>query len=439
VLVRGAIILSITSGLSYILGLLRDRVLAGTFGASDLLDTYQASFIIPDFLFNLLIAGALSTAFIPIFTDLTTRRQPEAAAKLTGTVLSVGLLVLIIATFLAFILADPLTTLVAPGFHPVKHNLHVTLTRIMLLSPLIFLVSNLLGSMLVSNKRFLFYGLSPALYNLGIIIGALILAPSLGITGVAIGTLLGATFHLLIRLIDIRRANLSILPSFKLTPEFKKVIILMIPRMIGLTAIQAQLWAFVAIASTLGEGAVTVYSMARNFQSFPVSLIGIAFATSLFPLLSESSSLRSRQQYYHQLKQGVTGTLIIVLPAAVVIYLLRTQIIAFFIGTGQFDQAAIARTAVVLGVYAFSIPTESLVHILARAFYALHNTLIPVLVSLAAITISITSAILLSPAMDVSSIPAGFAIGTGTQTLLLLLLLPAWSKRIFSKKLNHQS
>lgn len=431
-LMRGALILAFTSGLSYALGLLRDRVLAGTFGASHLLDTYQASFIIPDFLFNLLIAGALSTAFIPIFTDLTTRQKTAAASKLAGTVLAVGLLVLIVATSFAFIFAEPLTRLVAPGFHPEKHILHVTLTRIMLFSPLLFLISNLLGSILVSSKRFFFYGLSPAFYNLGIIIGAIFLSPVIGIMGVAVGTILGAILHLLIRLIDIRRAGIIVLPSIQITPEFKKVITLMLPRMIGLTAVQMQLWAFVAIASTLGEGAVTIYSMARNFQSFPVSLIGIAFATSLFPLLAESKSRRTSQQYYHQLRQGILGTLIIVIPAAIVIYLLRTYIITFFIGTGQFDQDAITRTAIVLGIYTFSIPTESLVHILARAFYALHNTLIPVLISIVAIITSITLAIALSSTMGVSSIAAGFAIGTGVQAFLLLALLPVWSKRVFS-------
>lgn len=432
-LMRGAFILAMTSGLSYTLGLLRDRVLAGTFGASDVLDTYQASFVVPDFLFNLLIAGALSTAFIPIFTDLTTRRRQKEAAKLAGTVLAVGLLVLITATSIAFIFADPLTTLVAPGFHPNKHVLHVTLTRIMLLSPLLFLISNLLGSILVSGKRFFFYGMSPAFYNLGIIIGALLLAPSMGIMGVAVGTLLGAVLHLSIRLIDIRRAGIMVFPTIHITPEFKKVITLMLPRMIGLTAVQVQLWFFIAIASTMGEGAITVYSMARNFQSFPVSLIGIAFATSLFPLLSESRSRRSARQYYHQLRRGIAGTLVIVLPAAIAIYLLRTYIITFFIGTGQFDQEAIARTAVVLGIYTFSIPTESLVHILARAFYALHNTLIPVLISIVAIITSITFVVTLSPAMGVSGIAAGFAVGTGVQALLLLLLLPVWSKRVFVK------
>jgi putative peptidoglycan lipid II flippase len=432
-LIRGALILSITSGLSYVLGLFRDRVLAGTFGASDALDAYQASFIIPDFLFNLLVAGALSAAFIPIFTDLRTRRKYKQATQLAGNIIAVGLLVLLIASAFSFIFANSLTSLVAPGFNAEKHALHVLLTRTMLIAPIIFLVSNLLGSMLVSSKRFIFYGLSPALYNLGIIIGALLIAPSLGIFGVALGTIIGGALHLLIRLIDIRRAGLSFLPSFKITPEFKQVIILMLPRMVGLTVMQVQLWAFIAIASTLGEGAVTIYSMARNFQSFPVSLIGIALATSLFPLLAESKSRKSRQQFDHQLRQGILATLLAVIPATILMYILREEIINFFIGTGNFDQVAITSTAAVLGIYTLSIPTESLVHILARAFYALHNTLIPVVISIISIIVTILSATILTSTMGVSGIAAGFVIGTATQALLLFISLRFLTNRILAR------
>lgn len=430
---RGAIILLITSGFSYALGLLRDRALAGTFGASDLLDAYQASFIVPDIIFNLFVAGALTAAFIPVFTDLRTRRQNAEAARLAGTLLVVGVGVLLVAGAAAFALASPLTELVAPGFSPQKHALLANLTRIMLLSPLLFLVSNLLGSMLVSTKRFLFYGLSPALYNLGIIFGALTLAPVFGIYGVAVGTIIGAGMHLLIRLIDLRRAHLRLIPSPTFSPAVKKVVLLMLPRMIGLTAMQIQLWAFVAIASTLGEGAVTVYSLARNFQSFPVSLIGIAFATSLFPLLAESASRRSHTQYTRRLIKGSLTTLAFVVPAALAMYVLRIPIVSILVGTGQFDPQAVARTAAVLGMYTISIPAESLVHIFARAFYALHNTLIPVSVSIAAIITSITSAYLLAQQLGTIGIPAGFAIGTGLQALLLLFLLRVWTNREFTK------
>jgi len=429
---RGAAILIATSALSYALGLLRDRTLAGTFGASDALDAYQAAFIVPDFIFNLFVAGALSATFLPVFTDLRTKKRQRQAAQLAGTLLFGGLSILIIVGLIAFLLAGPLTALVAPGFPPAKQALLANLTRVMLLSPLLFMVSNLLGSMLVSTKRFLFYGLSPALYNLGIIIGIAVLAPAVGIYAAVIGTILGAVLHLTVRLIDIRRARLSIIPTLQLTPAVKKVVKLMIPRMFGLTAIQVQLWAFVAIASTLGKGSVTIYNLARNFQSFPVSLIGISFATALFPLLAESASRRDRDQYFHHLTKGILVTASLVLPAALLIYVLRTSIVSFFVGTGEFDAVAVASTAAVLGIYTLSIPTESLVHILARSFYALHNTIIPVTVSLIAIATSITSAFILSQNLGIVGIPAGFALGTALQFVLLAVLLRRYAGRVLA-------
>jgi putative peptidoglycan lipid II flippase len=265
---RGAVILIVTSGLSYTLGLLRDRALAGTFGASAALDAYQAAFIVPDAIFNLFIAGALTTAFLPVYTDLRTRRRRQEAARLAGTLLSGGLVLLTAVGLAALFFAKPLTALVAPGFPPNQLALLANLTRIMLLSPLLFLISNLLGSMLISNKRFLFYGLSPAFYNLGIILGIAAFAPVFGIYAAAVGTIAGAALHLAIRLVDLRRARLALMPAWRITPPVKKVIKLMLPRLVGLAGTQLQLWMFVAIASTLGEGSVTAWpEISKAFRS----------------------------------------------------------------------------------------------------------------------------------------------------------------------------
>lgn len=430
---RGALILVATSGLSYALGLLRDRALAGTFGASDALDAYQASFIVPDFLFNLFVAAALSAAFIPVFTDLRTHQREEDAARLAGTILTLGAGLLLVVGVVAFLFADLLTTLVAPGFASEKHFLLTRLTRLMLLSPLIFLVSNLFGSMLVSKKRFLFYGLSPALYNLGIIGGAVLLAPRFGVLGVTIGTLLGAGLHLLARVIDLKRAGLHVTPALQFSPHVRKVLMLMLPRVVGLTGIQAQLWAFTAIASTLGEGAVTIVNIARNFQSFPVSLVGIAFATSLFPLLAESASLRARSAYTRHVLRGAFATLAVTIPAAVLLYLFREPLIAFFIGTGAFDSKAVVRTAAVLGIYTLSIPAESLSHVFARGFYALQNTLLPTLVSLAGISVSIAASVFFARRLGPAGIPAGFALGETLHVLALAVLLGIWTRRFFPR------
>lgn len=430
-LVQGSAVLGGTAAFSYALGVLRDRALAGTFGASDALDAYQAAFIIPDTLFTLFVAGALTAAFVPVYTDLRTRGRTPEASRLAGSLLTLGLLVLLVAGSVAFLLAGPLAATVAPGFPPAKRALLVQLTRLLLLSPLLFFASNLLGGMLVSTRRFFWYGLSPGLYNLGILFGAVVLAPRFGIHGVAVGTLLGAAVHLAVRIFDTRRAGLR--PSLTLAPSppFWKVVVLMGPRVVGLTAVQAQLWAFTAIASTLGAGAVTVVNFARNFQSFPVSLVGIAIATAVFPLLAESASRGSPGDTRRHLRQSTALALATVVPATLLLFLLRRPLVAFFLGTGAFDTEAVARTAATLGLYTLSIPLESLAHVLARAFYALQNTLLPVLASVLSIGISVAASAYLAPRLDVLAIPGGFTLGTAVQLALLVALLPWWERRFF--------
>jgi putative peptidoglycan lipid II flippase len=428
-MLRGGIVLTATSALSYAFGLLRDRTLAGAFGASGARDVYEAAFIIPDILFNLFLAGALVSAFVPVFTELRVKNQKKEADELAGGILILGTLLLLVVGVIVFLFARPLAALVGPGFSPEKQTELTTLTRLMLLSPMLFLISNLFGSMLLSTERFLAYGLSPILYNLGIVGGALFLAPSLGIRGVVLGTLSGAVLHAGVRAIGIWRGHVRLTPTLRITPALRRVVLLMLPRVLGLTAGQTQLWAFLAIGSTLGEGAVTMNNLARNFQSFPVSILGIAFATSLFPVLSKSGSVGDGTTYTRDLRRGILLTLAAVLPAAALLYVLREQIIAFFLGTGAFGPEAVERTAAVLGVYTLSIPFESLVHVLARGFYALQNTLLPMLVNLVAIVVSVGTALFLTPQLGITGVPAGFAAGTALQALMLGIVLRWYAPR----------
>src|SRR3989338_6606903 len=186
---KGSTILVVTTIISYILGLFRDRILAQTFGASHALDAYNAAFTIPDLLLNIFVAGALSAAFVPIFTDLETNGDTEKRSQFINSVLNGSLLVLLIAGVVGFILATLFARLLVPGFDLETQGSYISLLRILLLSPIIFAISNTLGSILVGKERFFWYGISAALYNTGIIGGAIFLAPRFGINGVAMGAL----------------------------------------------------------------------------------------------------------------------------------------------------------------------------------------------------------------------------------------------------------
>lgn len=419
----GAAILTLTSFLSYAMGLLRDRTFARSFGAGAELDAYNASFVIPDLLLNIFVAGALAAGFIPVFSGLLARNNSREADELANSVINSATLMMLVGGIVIFIFAPFSARIAAPGFSEENSALLANLIRLMALSPIIFAISNSLGGMLVSYKKFLFYGLSPALYNLGIIAGTFFLAPIIGIYGVALGTIVGALLHLLIRLAGIRGLDFRYLKRIKITPDFKTVIRLMIPKMFGHPVELLTFWGFTAIASTLGEGSISALNFARNFQSVPVSLFGIAFATAIFPVLAELAAKENFSEYRKQFFKTLRGVLLITVASAISIFLVRNLIIKIFLGGGEFSDADIALTASTLGIFTLSIPLESVSHLLARSFYALKNTVIPVATSIVALGIAVSFAYFLSGRLGILAMPLGFLAGSLLKAGVLLILL----------------
>jgi putative peptidoglycan lipid II flippase len=427
---KGSIVLAITAFASYLLGLARDHFFAQTFGASRALDAYNAAFLFPDLLFNILIAGGIAAAFVPVLTEFMhsdAKKSKEYVNSIitaaTGTMLTVGIIIIIFA--------KPISAIVAPGFSPEDRILVTKIIHILALSPIFFAASNAIGAMLIAKRRFLFYGLSPVLYNLGIILGTLILAPRFGIMGVAFGTLFGAILHLLARFGDAWWHGFEFKASYHFkTPEFRKTVKLMIPKMFGHPIELATFWGFTAIASTLLPGSVAVISFARNFQSVPISLIGITIATTSFPLLSGAMNEKAQDKFWKTFKHSFLLIFSMSFLSAIVIFFIREPLIRIFLGGGAFQSHDISRTALTLGIFCLSIPTESLVHLLARAFYATKNTTIPVVVSILGIIIAIPGAYLLSFSYGIIALPFAFFLGSAFELLVLGILLPLRVKKI---------
>src|SRR3989344_3685228 len=229
----GSAILAGTTLASYALGLFRDRIFAQTFGASRALDAYNAAFLLPDLLFNILIASGIAAAFVSIFTDLFYSDR-KRSYDYANSVISASITTMAVAAVLLAIFAESVSILVAPGFSPEERLMVAKTLRILALSPILFGVSNALGALLVAKRRFLFYGLSPIFYNLGIIGGALFFSPSFGVIGVAIGTVIGAGLHLVLRIFDAYFSGFTFKLRFDFkTSEFKNTIKLMVPKMFG--------------------------------------------------------------------------------------------------------------------------------------------------------------------------------------------------------------
>lgn len=429
---KGAFILAATTFLSYLLGFLRDRLFAQRFGASPELDAYNAAFIVPDLILNIFVAGALSAAFTPVFGELLTRNKKQEAEDTMASTLNAALLAVFLAGLIAFVLAPRLAPLVAPGFDETTTHLLVNTMRLLLISPIIFAVSNTLGSALLTKKHFFGYGVSPALYNLGIIAGTLLFAPRWGIQGVVIGTLIGSLFHLGARLISMKGTGLRYRLFFTLSEPVKKIFTLMLPKMVGHPVEQLTFFGFTAIASTLGVGSIAVLNFARNFQSVPVGVIGIAAGLALFPFLTDTSAQRDGKAFRAHLRHGVASVLFLTILAALFMFALNDFLVKLLLGGGKFDAEAIRRTASTLAVFTLAIPTESVSHILVRAFYALKNTLTPITVSVIGLAVTIPAAYLLSHILGIYALPLGFFIGSLLKVALLGFLLGREERRFFT-------
>lgn len=419
---RGSAILAGTTFLSYALGLVRDRLFAQTFGAGTSLDSYNAAFLVPDFIFNVLVASGIAAAAVPLFMELQRRNKSEAYAYMSS-LLSVAVASMVVVALIIAVFAPSLSSLVAPGLPHESQALVAHLMRILALSPILFAASNALGALLVAERRFFCYGLSPVLYNVGIIVGTLFLAPTWGVVGVAWGTVLGALLHLLTRFAEVWWVGERLRFSWRMAPSlWRRTLTLMAPKMIGHPVELVTFWVFTSLASHLAVGSITTLNFARNFQSVPVSLLGIAMATAVFPALSEAA-LASKIQLLALVRRTAVLIMAVSALAAVVLFVIRYPLIQLLLGGGKFDDDAVARTALVLGVFCLSIPTESVSHLLARAFYATQHTLTPVLLGVLNLGIAGGLAFLLMDEMGIVALPLAYFMGSLLKTGGLYFLL----------------
>ncbi|HYC06385.1 MAG TPA: murein biosynthesis integral membrane protein MurJ, partial [Candidatus Binatia bacterium] len=446
VLPRGAIVLAALTLGGYVMGLVRDRIFARTFGAGADLDAYNAAFVLPELLLDVLVAGALVAPFVPIFSGLRveTPTADRSGDRIQGTerdaandfgraVLTLAVLVMAVVAVVLFIFAPQTTDLIAPGFQGAERERYVTLFRIMCITPVIFAGSIVLGEILVADRRFFFYGLAPLCYNAGIVAGTVLLADRLGILAAAVGAVIGAVAHLAIRVVGIARTTFRPRPSFVLrTAAVGTFIRLMIPKMVSQPIEPLTFLYYVALASSLDPGSVSSVSFARNFQSVPVSLIGASFAIAAFPVMSVAAADGDRRTFTRVFGRTLATITVLTVGAAVGLVLLGGFLIRLFLGGGAFDDAAIDRTTGVLVVFALSIPLESMTHLLSRALYATRTTLLPSIASVVGFGATVYVAGSLVPSIGIAAIPASFTAGMAVKVAILTVALVPRLRRIGS-------
>lgn len=390
-----ALVFGISFFISAVLGILRDRLLAKDFGASKELDVYFAAFRIPDLVYSILVVGGLSAVFLPILAEYFKKDKKEGW-KLVNIVFNAFLLILIILCAILSILTPWLIKFIAPGFDNYQKSLVIPLTRLMFFSPVLFGLSAIFSSVLHYFDRFIIYSFAPILYNLGIISGIVFFAPHFGIMGLGLGVILGAFLHWIVQIPVVffcgYRYSLNL--DFKY-PGLLKIFKFMIWRVSGALVPQINLIVITAIASTLTlVGSITIFNFANNISKFITGIIGVSFATAVFPGLSRFWVNKERDNFLRDFYLSFMQILIIVVPLSILIFILREQIVKIILEGGLFGSDEVKLTSSVLGVFCFSIFAFALVPLLLRTFFALHDVRTPTTIGLVYMVLTIISSFL---------------------------------------------
>ncbi|MFA7319704.1 MAG: murein biosynthesis integral membrane protein MurJ [Parcubacteria group bacterium] len=424
--ISAAFLITITGLVSRVLGLFRDRLLASTFGAGDTLDVYYAAFRVPDLIYNLLIVGALSSAFIPVFAALLSNDKEEEAWEMARGIMNLALCFIVILSVIFAIFTPFIMKALTPGFSPDKLAQVVVFTRVMFLSPLLLGISGILGGILTSYKRFLTYSLAPIFYNVGIIFGILVLVKIMGPIGLAWSVVLGGFLHLVSQYLFVGQLgfkhNWSLFSSFS-NRSVRKVFTLMIPRAMGIAVNQINLFVITIFASLLASGSLAVFNFAQNLQSVPLGLVGISFAMAVFPTLSSLYAKKKDEEFIAAFSETFRQIIFFVIPISVLMLLLRAQIVRVILGAGKFDWEDTILTFQCLGIFSLSLFAQSVTPLLARAFYAMHNTKTPFYIALISEAVNILAVVLLIGRYQILSLAIAFSLAALVQMFLLLFAL----------------
>lgn len=395
-----AIIISLSTLLSRLLGFLRDGLLMARFGAGRELDMYFAAFRIPDLVYGILITGGVIAVFIPLFSEKF-KKGKEEAFDFANNLLNVFLFLLVIISFILSLFTPYFLKLIAPGFSPEEFQETVLLTRILFLSPIIFGLSSIFSGMLQYFGMFLAYSLAPVLYNLGIIFGILFLAPHFGVLGLVIGVIVGALSHLLVQVPSALKSGFRYKFIFNIREKFiKKAFRLMIPRSLGTATYHINLIFMTALASLLGPGSITVFNLANNLQYFPVGIVGVSFAIASFPSFSKSWASEEKEKFFSDITSTTRKILFVVIPLSVIFLVLRFQIVQllnlsgkFILGKTLYSFQSIELTSLSLGLFSFGIFALSLSPLFSRIFFSFQDTKTPLISSILAISLNVSLAI----------------------------------------------
>ena len=439
--------------LSGLLGFFRDRLLnsaympneaAGLAGYPVGLDAYTAAFTVPDFMFAILVSGALSVTFIPVFNARWVKGNKQSAWEIGSSMINFMALVTMVVSVLIIIFANQITSLIVPGFSESAHALTASMMRVIAVNPFIFAIAAVIASIQQAVGRFTFYALAPVMYNVGIIIGIFWFTQGInifgwqvfdgGIMGVALGVVLGSFLQLIISSVGL--IGLGFDYRFKLywrNKGFRKVLQLLPARSVDQGMDYTVSLVELNLLSRMGAGVTRAYNQALTLHMMPINLIGVAISSAAFPQLSDRLGEGRQDMFQAQLRQVLRVIIWLALPTAVITFFTRGYIVHFIRNTGDPLMAGI------LGALVIAILFRTIYHMAARVFYAQQDTKTPLYISFVCISLNIILAIVLSMVLDMGAYGLAWAqsIVAVVEVTILFTVMSKRMPRLFNKEFLH--
>ncbi len=408
---------------SRILGFVRQAAINAQFGVSPEADAWFTAFRIPDTIFMLLAGGALSSAVIPVYMDVKARGDPMALRQMLGGVATLVFLGSTAAAAAGALLAGPLMNAIAPGFSIATRDLAVEASRWLMVSPVILGLCAVAKAGLQSERRFVLPALGPLVYNVGIIFGAVVLARFFGLTGLVWGTLIGVGLYLGVQVPGVW-IWLAPRPVIGLNnPDVRRVMILMLPRLLGVAVLQASLIYVNILASLQGESMVAAINNGFLLMLLPLGLFAMALGEATLPELARYWSVGDRTAFASRVTSVARHVMFLTIPAAVGLVVLAEPLVGVLFQRGMFDARATELTATALRFFAIGLVGHAAVEILVRGFFAMQDTRTPVAIGSLGLTMHMCLSWLFGQWFGLGGIALGLSIGVLVEASILSVIL----------------
>lgn len=410
--------------LSRLLGWVRTAVFYAEYGGqSGQLDAFFAAFRVPDTLFQLVAAGAVGSALVPVASELLAKGEPERARRLISTIANLMVLVLIPVTILVWLAAPIIVPIIAPSPDPAKVALEIELTRWMLFSPVLLAIGAVMTAGLYSIGIFGAPSLAPNMYNIGIIVCAIALTPFMGIYALATGVVVGAACHVLTQTLNVRRHGLYRFTIDLRDPAVRETLKLMAPRALGLGVTQIVFLVNTFFALSLGDGPNSIYTGAFTALQIPVGLIGVPLGIVMLPPLSQAIARGDTERFRRLVDQALRLLLYVVVPLTGFMFVLAAPSIALLYQHGRFSATDTETMTPVFVVFLLGLIAHVLIALLAPVFYAGKDTRTPVTAALLAVAVDVTAAVVLFPTFHLMGLALAIGLGAWSEVTLLLFLM----------------